>query len=89
MSFVIAATVLAALAPVTLFVWFNAPPLGSTNAILGHSLMLLTHVGAIAFAGTMANRLLLDLLKKISGRDSVARACCSVGSPALSFSGRS
>lgn len=74
MSFVIAATILAALAPVTLFVWFNAPPLGSTNAILGHSLMLLTHVGAIAFAGIMANRRLLELLRKISGRDSTARA---------------
>src|ERR1051326_5996280 len=74
MSFVIAATILAGLAPVTLFVWFNAPPLGSTTAILGHSLMLLTHVGAIAFAGVLANRRLLALLRKISGHDSTARA---------------
>jgi hypothetical protein len=73
-SFAIAAVILAAIAPITLFVWFNAPPLGAKNAIIGHSVMLLTHVGAIAFAGVMANRRLLDLLRKISGRDSTARA---------------
>ena len=74
MSFAIAATILAGLSPITLFIWYNAPPLGSTSAILGHSAMLLAHVGAIAFAGVMANRRLLDLLRKISGRDATARA---------------
>lgn len=74
MSFAIAAIILAALAPIALFVWLNAPPLGAENAIVGHSMMLLTHVGAIAFAGVLANRRLLDLLRKTSGRDSTARA---------------
>jgi hypothetical protein len=44
--------------------------------------MLLTHVGAIAAAGVIANRRLLDLLKRLSGRDSTARAvffCWLVG----------
>src|SRR2546430_15517547 len=59
MSFAIAAAILGALCPVTLFVLYNAPPLGSATAILGHSMMLLTHVFAVAFAGVMANRRLL------------------------------
>jgi hypothetical protein len=74
MSFTIAATILAGLSPITLFVWYNAPPLGSETAILGHSVMLLTHVGAIAFAGVVANRRLLDLLRKISGRAAAAHS---------------
>jgi len=59
MSFAIAAIILAGFAPLTLFVWFNAPPLESKGAILGHSVMLLTHVFVIALAGGIANRLLL------------------------------
>jgi hypothetical protein len=74
MSFAIAAVILGALSPVTLFVLYNAPPLGSANAILGHSMMLLTHVFAIAFSGIMANRRLLDLLRRMTGRDTTARA---------------
>ena len=74
MSFAIAAIILAGFAPLTLFVWFNAPPLGSKGAILGHSVMLLTHVFAIALAGVIANSRLLGLLRKISGSDRVARA---------------
>jgi hypothetical protein len=74
MSFAIASLILGGFAPITLFIWYNAPPLESKNAILGHSVMLLTHVFAIAFAGVMANRRLLDLLRKMSGRDSTARA---------------
>ena len=73
MSFAIAAIILAGFAPVTLFVWFNAPPLASANAILGHSVMLLTHVFVIALAGVVANRRLLQLLKNMSGRVAVAR----------------
>jgi uncharacterized membrane protein len=74
MSFAIAATVLAGFAPLTLFVWFNAPPLESKNAILGHSVMLVTHVFAIAFAGVIANSRLLGLLRKMSESDKIARA---------------
>jgi hypothetical protein len=74
MSFAIAATILGGFAPITLFVWFNAPPLESKNAILGHSIMLLTHVFAIALAGVIANRRLLGLLRKMSGSNRTARA---------------
>jgi len=74
MSFAIAAIILAGFAPLTLFVWFNAPPLESKGAILGHSVMLLTHVFVIALAGVIANRRLLGLLRKMSGSDSVARS---------------
>jgi hypothetical protein len=74
MSFAIAATILAGFAPLTLFVWFNAPPLESKHAIFGHSVMLVTHVFAIAFAGVIANRRLLGLLRKMSGSDKIARA---------------
>ena len=74
MSFAIAATILGGFAPITFFVWLNAPPLGSTHAILGHSVMLLTHVFAIALAGVIANRRLLGLLRKMSGRNAIARA---------------
>lgn len=73
MSFAIAAVILAGFSPITLFVWYNAPALQSTAAILGHSVMLLTHVGVIAFAGIVANRRLFDLLRKICGRDTTAR----------------
>ena len=74
MSFAIAAIILAGFAPLTLFVWFNAPPLESNGAILGHSVMLLTHVFVIALAGVIANSRLLGLLRKISGSEKVARA---------------
>ena len=74
MSFAIAAVILGGLSPITLFIWYNAPPLSSGSAVMGHSIMLLTHVFAIAFAGIMANRRLFDLLRKMSGRASTARA---------------
>ncbi len=67
MSFAIAAIILGGFSPITLFIWYNAPPLASESATLGHSLMLFVHVCAIAFAGVMANRRLLDLLRKVSG----------------------
>jgi hypothetical protein len=73
MSFTIAAIILAGFSPITLFVWYNAPPLKSTTAILGHSVMLLTHVCVIAFAGIMANRRLFGVLRKICGHDATAR----------------
>ena len=74
MSFAIAAVILGSFSPVTLFIWYNAPPLGSVNARAGYSLTLLTHVFLIAFAGVIANRRLLDLLKKFSGHARTAQA---------------
>jgi len=74
MSFAVASVILGGFSPITLFILYNAPPLGSEHAIVGHSVMLLTHVFAIAFAGVVANRRLLGLLRKMSGREGTARA---------------
>jgi len=74
MSFAIAAVILGGFSPITLFIWYNAPPFSSRSAVMGHSIMLLTHVFAIAFAGIMANRRLFDLLRRMSGSVSTARA---------------
>ena len=72
MSFAIAAIILGGFSPITLFIWYNAPPLASEKATLGHSLMLFSHVCAIAFAGVMANRRLFDLLRKVAGDARIA-----------------
>ena len=73
MSFAVASVILGGFSPITLFILYHAPPLESANAIVGHSVMLLTHVFVIAFAGVMANRRLLSFLQKMSGRDTTAR----------------
>lgn len=72
MSFATAAVVLGGLSPLTLFVLYNAPPLASENAGIGHSIMLLTHVFVIAYAGVLANHRLLRLLEKMSGSRAIA-----------------
>lgn len=73
MSFATAALILGALSPVTLFVILNAPPLGSTRAVAGHSITLLLHVFLIAYAGIVGNRRLFRLLVRISGDRATAR----------------
>ena len=72
-SFATAATILGSLSPVTLFLWWNAPPLASSNAVLGHSFMLVTHVFVIACAGVLANHHLLGALETQIGSATVAR----------------
>jgi len=74
MSFGVASLILGGFSPITLFILYNAPPLGSEDAIVGHSVMLLIHVFVIAFAGVIAHRRLLGLLQKVSGHDRTARA---------------
>jgi len=74
MSFAVASLILGGFSPITLFILYNAPPLGSEHGIIGHSVMLLTHVFVIAFAGVIANRRLFGLLHKMSGRKTTARA---------------
>lgn len=73
MSFAIASVILGAFSPITLFILYNAPPLGSRRAIIGHSVMLLTHVFVIAYAGILANRRLFKLLERMSGNHARAR----------------
>jgi hypothetical protein len=62
MSFTIAAVILTALSPVTLFVLLNAPPLASLQQGTGHQVMLLSEVLFIAYAGVVANCRLQGLL---------------------------
>jgi hypothetical protein len=73
MSFASTGLILGALAPISLFVLYNTPPLASRATVLGHSITLLTHVAFIAGAGVMANRRLFGLLKKVSPSESIAR----------------
>lgn len=66
LSFAAAAIVLGGFTPIALFVLWNTPPLSATNALIGHSVILLTHVFLIACAGVLGNRLLLHSLKLLN-----------------------
>ena len=68
MSFTIAAAILGAFSPLAIFLVWNTPPIAErANAFSSHSVILLTHVTVIAFAGIAANLRLLQLLQKLSG----------------------
>ena len=73
MSFAVTALVLAAAAPIMLFLLWNTPPLAAGNALGGHSITLLAHVALIAFAGVVGVRRLFQLVVLTSGSASVAR----------------
>jgi hypothetical protein len=73
MSFAVFSVILGGLSPITLFVVLNAPPLASGRDIIGHSVVLLTHVVVIAYAGILANRHLLRLLERTAGGLTSAR----------------
>lgn len=62
MSFAIVAMILAAFAPIMLFLLWNTPPLAGRGTT-GHSITLLAHVTLISFAGVAGNHRLLLLLK--------------------------
>ena len=66
-SFALAAVVLGAFSPVMMFLVWNLPPAdpGAPVAVAAHSVLLLTLVGSIAFAGVMANVRLLQLLQQL------------------------
>jgi hypothetical protein len=72
MSFSIAAMVLGALSPVIWFLIWNAPPLGSNESRSTHSVILLTLVFVIAFAGVAGNLRLLRLVRAMSGNATIA-----------------
>ena len=74
MSFTIAAVILGAFTPLVFFVVWNVPPMlpQAKGTNLTYSLMILTHVGTIALAGTIANFRLLQLLRDLSGSSAVA-----------------
>jgi hypothetical protein len=74
-SFAIAAIILGAFSPLMLFLVWNLPPpqIGVPMSIAARSTMLLTFVGAIAFAGIVANARLLQALRRFSRDASNAR----------------
>jgi hypothetical protein len=72
MSCAVTSLILGALAPVSLFVLYNTPPLDSNATLLGHSVTLLTHVVFIACAGVIANQRLYRLLTTVSASRRVA-----------------
>jgi hypothetical protein len=73
-SFALAAAILGALSPLMVFLVWNIPPpqIGSGAATAARSVMLLTLVAMIAFAGVTANLRLLGLLRRLGGSDTVA-----------------
>jgi len=75
MSFTIASAILGAFSPLTAFVIWNAPQM-SDNAQFStrtYNFIQVMHVCIIAFAGTTANVRLVQLLKQLSGKATVAR----------------
>ncbi len=73
MSFAIAALVLAAFAPIMLFLLWNTPPLVDGASVGGHSVTLLAHVIVIAAAGIVGNRCLYEFLKTVCATRTTAR----------------
>src|SRR6266536_2308516 len=69
MSFTIAAAILGALSPLLAFLVWNTPSwsLGAASSISSHSLLLVSQVGMIGFAGVAANVRLWQLLRQLSG----------------------
>ncbi len=74
MSFTIAAAILGAFSPVVLFMVWNAPPLVErAQSATTHSLILLSEVIVVAFAGIVANLRLVQVLRRLSGSVSISR----------------
>jgi hypothetical protein len=75
MSFTIASAILGSFSPLAAFVVWNAPPMNADLQISGgtYSLIQLTHVAVIAFAGIVANLRLIQLLDHLSGSRVIAR----------------
>lgn len=72
MSFTVAALILVAMAPITLFILFNTPPLSSGDTF-GHSFFMLINVGVLALAGIVANGRLYRFLLIQTGKRRLAR----------------
>ena len=73
MSFTVTAAILGAFSPLMAFLVWNAPPMSPEVSEATYSFIKLTHVAAIAFAGTMGNVRLFQLLAQLGGSRTVAR----------------
>jgi hypothetical protein len=72
MSYTIASLILASLAPITLFILFNTPPL-SAGSTFGHGFFLLINVGVLALAGILSNIRLYRFLEEHTHNRIMAR----------------
>jgi hypothetical protein len=73
-SFSISSAVLGSFSPILFFVAWNTPPVSRTSSAgTSHSILLLTEVAVIAFAGLVANLRLRQLLRRLSGSTAVAQ----------------
>ncbi len=75
MSFTIASAIFGSFGPLAAFLVWNASSLSAGARISGttYSVILVSHVAVIAFAGAAANVRLLQLLEKLAGKRWVAR----------------
>ncbi|MEM6909983.1 MAG: hypothetical protein AAF555_00225 [Verrucomicrobiota bacterium] len=65
--------ILASLSPIALVQALNCPPPEQVGGPLGHSLLLLTHTGLIAFAGVVAHAKQLRLLTELCPSPKIAK----------------
>jgi len=73
MSFTVTAAILGAFSPLITFMVWNAPAMSQqTSAGATYSIIKLTHVAVITFAGTMGNARLFQLLVGLGGSRAVA-----------------
>ena len=71
-SFALMSVILVSFSPVTLFIWFNTPPLSSGDSYISHSFMLLAHISVIGMAGIISNVQLLRMLKVLCSEPGAA-----------------
>jgi len=73
MSFALLSVIVGALTPLCFFLIYNLPSLHDPTPQLTYSALVYTHVIIIAFAGTMANIRLINLLQHLCGERQQAR----------------
>ena len=89
LSFTIASAILGSFSPLVAFMTWNAPPLSKDVRVSTeiYTIIQLTHVAVIAFAGLVANLRLVQLLRNLSGDAGVARRVLLLGLSAICFWG--
>ena len=73
LSFSLFSLIAAAVGPIALFVTLNLPDSVSDNALEGHSLGMVIHTFFIAYAGTLRNWKLYQLLQHLTPSPRIAR----------------
>ncbi|SRR5258706_4717896 len=75
MSFTIVSAILGSFSPLAAFLVWNSPPMSANMQLstAAYTVIQLTHVGVIAFAGIVGNLRLVQLLRQLSGNAATAR----------------